>query len=78
MFAKEKKGLLGFMFLAGAALIIIGLCSCSETEQAADVILDEITGKRAIEQGKRMKEELQQIREQQADRLQKIEKIKNE
>ena len=49
------------LMLACIGFVLFGRGGCSKTEEAAKVVVEEVTGKRAIDQGNRAKDQLRQI-----------------
>lgn len=62
---------LGATVMLSAALLMAG-CEGTETRKQVDETVEELAGKKQVDQMKAMKEDLEQIQTQQADRLEQL------
>ena len=67
----QRMGVRGVTVMLSAALLMAG-CEGSETRNQADDTVEELAGKKQADQTKAMKEDLEQIQTQQADRLKQL------
>jgi gas vesicle protein len=67
----QRLGVMGVTVMLSAALLMAG-CEGSETRNQVDDTVEELAGKKQVDQMKAMKEDLEQIQTQQADRLKQL------
>jgi outer membrane murein-binding lipoprotein Lpp len=67
----QKLGVIGATALLSSALLMAG-CEGTETRNQVDDTVEELAGKKQVDQMKAMKEDLEQIQTQQADRLKQL------
>ena len=67
----QKLGAIGATVLLSSALLMAG-CEGTETRNQVDDTVEELAGKKQVDQMKAMKEDLEQIQTQQADRLNQL------
>jgi outer membrane murein-binding lipoprotein Lpp len=67
----QKLGAIGATALLSSALLMAG-CEGTETRNQVDDTVEELAGKKQVDQMKAMKEDLEQIQSQQADRLNQL------
>ena len=64
----QRLGVIGVTVMLSAALLMAG-CEGTETRNQVDDTVEELAGKKQVDQMKAMKEDLEQIQTQQTDRL---------
>lgn len=69
---RTKLGAMVVIILMSAALLMLG-CEGSETRNQVDDTVEELAGKKKVDQMKAMKEELGNIQKAQDDRLKQLE-----
>jgi gas vesicle protein len=67
----QRLGVMGVTVMLSAALLMAG-CEGTETRNQVDDTVEELAGKKQVDQMKAMKEDLEQIQSQQADRLNQL------
>jgi gas vesicle protein len=67
----QRLGMMGVTVMLSAALLMAG-CEGTETRNQVDDTVEELAGKKQVDQMKAMKEDLEQIQTQQADRLNQL------
>ena len=67
----QRLGVMGVTVMLSAALLMAG-CEGTETRNQVDDTVEELAGKKQVDQMKAMKEDLEQIQTQQADRLNQL------
>ena len=67
----QRLGMMGVTVMLSAALLMAG-CEGTETRNQVDDTVEELAGKKQVDQMKAMKEDLEQIQTQQADRLKQL------
>ena len=67
----QRLGVMGVTVMLSAALLMAG-CEGTETRNQLDDSVEELAGKKQVDQMKAMKEDLEQIQTQQADRLKQL------
>jgi len=67
----QKLGVIGATALLSSALLMAG-CEGTETRNQVDDTVEELAGKKQVDQMKDMKEDLEQIQTQQAERLKQL------
>ena len=67
----QRLGVIGVTVMLSAALLMAG-CEGTETRNQVDDTVEELAGKKQVDQMKAMKEDLEQIQTQQADRLNQL------
>ena len=67
----QRLGVMGVTVMLSAALLMAG-CEGTETRNQVDDTVEELAGKKQVDQMKAMKEDLEQIQTQQADRLKQL------
>ena len=67
----QRLGAIGATVLLSSALLMAG-CEGTESRNRVDDTVDELAGKKQVDQMKAMKEDLEQIQTQQADRLKQL------
>ena len=67
----QKLGAIGATALLSTALQMAG-CEGTETRNQVDDTVEELAGKKQVDQMKAMKEDLEQIQTQQAERLKQL------
>lgn len=67
----QRLGVMGVTVMLFAALLMAG-CEGTETRNQVDDTVEELAGKKQVDQMKAMKEDLEQIQTQQADRLKQL------
>jgi gas vesicle protein len=67
----QRLGVMGVTVMLFAALLMAG-CEGTETRNQVDDSVEELAGKKQVDQMKAMKEDLEQIQTQQADRLKQL------
>jgi len=64
----QRLGVMGVTVMLSAVLLMAG-CEGTETRNQVDDTVEELAGKKQVDQMKAMKEDLEQIQTQQTDRL---------
>ena len=67
----QRLGVIGVTVMLSAALLMAG-CEGTETRNQVDDTVEELAGKKQVDQMKAMKEDLEQIQTQQAERLKQL------
>ena len=67
----QRLGVMGVTVMLSAALLMAG-CEGTETRNQVDDTVEELAGKKQVDQMKAMKEDLEQIQTQQAERLKQL------
>ena len=67
----QRLGVIGVTVMLSAALLMAG-CEGTETRNQVDDTVEELAGKKQVDQMKDMKEDLEQIQTQQAKRLKQL------
>jgi gas vesicle protein len=67
----QRLGVMGVTVMLSAALLMAG-CEGTETRNQVDDTVEELAGKKQVDQMKDMKEDLEQIQTQQAERLKQL------
>jgi len=67
----QRLGVIGVTVMLSAALLMAG-CEGTETRNQVDETVEELAGKKQVDQMKDMKEDLEQIQTQQAERLKQL------
>ena len=67
----QRLGVMGVTVMLSAALLMAG-CEGTETRNQVEDTVEELAGKKQVDQMKAMKEDLEQIQTQQADRLKQL------
>ena len=67
----QRLGVMGVTVMLSAALLMGG-CEGTETRNQVDDTVEELAGKKQVDQMKAMKKDLEQIQTQQADRLEQL------
>jgi gas vesicle protein len=67
----KRLGAIGVTVMLSAALLMAG-CEGTETRNQVDDTVEELAGKKKVDQMKAMKEDLNQIQTQQEDRLKQL------
>jgi outer membrane murein-binding lipoprotein Lpp len=67
----KRLGVLGVTALLSSVLLLAG-CEGTESRNRVDDTVEELAGKKQVDQMKAMKEDLEQIQTQQADRIKQL------
>ena len=67
----QRLGAIGATALLSSVLLMAG-CEGTESRNQVDDTVEELAGKKQVDQMKSMKEDLEQIQTQQADRLKQL------
>jgi outer membrane murein-binding lipoprotein Lpp len=67
----QRLGVIGATALLSSVLLMAG-CEGTESRNQVDDTVEELAGKKQVDQMKAMKEDLEQIQTQQADRLKQL------
>ena len=67
----QRLGVIGVTVMLSAALLMAG-CEGTETRNQVDETVEELAGKKQVDQMKDMKKDLEQIQTQQAERLKQL------
>ena len=67
----QRLGVIGATALLSSVLLMAG-CEGTESRNQVDDTVEELAGKKQVDQMKAMKEDLEQIQTQQADRLEQL------
>mgnify|MGYP000641603736 FL=1 len=67
----QRLGVMGVTVMLSAALLMAG-CEGTESRNRVDDTVEELAGKKQVDQMKAMKEDLEQIQTQQADRIKQL------
>ena len=67
----QRLAVIGATALLSSVLLMAG-CEGTETRNQVDDTVEELAGKKQVDQMKAMKEDLEQIQTQQADRLKQL------